>query len=142
MDAAALLLGRASDAWFASRWTERTTAWADRMNALPKYVVSAGLESPRWTNATVLRGDLGKEVAAVKEAHDGEILVYASAQLVKALLDQGLADELRLVVFPVVLGGGRRLFGDMVKPAHLRLIDAHKLGVNMTYLSYEVATRP
>jgi dihydrofolate reductase len=138
MDAAALLLGRTSDAWFASRWTDRTTAWADQMNRLPKYVVSASLETPRWTNATVLRGDLAKEVAAVKEAHDGEILVYASGRLVQALIEHDLADELRLVVFPVVLGGGRRLFGDTLDPKSLRLVEAHKLGENMTFLSYAI----
>ena len=137
--ASALLLGRTSDAWFASRWTTRTTAWADLLNSLPKYVVSSTLESPRWTNATVLRGDLAKEVEAVKEAHDGEILVYASYQLVRALVDQGLADELRLVVFPVVVGGGKRLFGDTVEPKRLRLVEARQLGENLSFLSYEVA---
>jgi dihydrofolate reductase len=138
IDAAALLLGRTSDQWFASRWTDRATEWADQLNALPKYVVSSTLEPPQWTNATVLRGDLAKEVAAVKEAHEGEILVYASGRLVQALLDEGLADELRLVVFPVLLGGGRRLFGETVDPKRLRLVDVHKLGVNLTFQSYEV----
>ena len=137
--ASALLLGRTSDAWFGSRWSTRTTAWADLLNRLPKYVVSSTLESPRWTNATVLSGDLVKEVEAVKEAHDGDILVYASYQLVRALLEHGLADELRLVVFPVVVGGGKRLFGDAVDPKGLRLTEARQLGENLSFLSYELA---
>ena len=140
--ASALLLGRTSDAWFASRWTTRTTAWADLLNSLPKYVVSSTLDSPRWTNATVLRGDLVKEVESVKEAHDGEILVYASYQLVRALIEHHLVDEVRLVVFPVILGGGKRLFGDMVDPKHLRLVQARRLGENLSFLSYELAGSP
>ncbi len=131
-----------SDAWFAARWTTRPGAWADRLNALPKYVVSSTLDAPAWTNATVLRGDLVDEVRGVKAAHDGEILVYASYQLVRALLEHGLADELRLVVFPVVLGGGARLFGDTVDPKRLRLLEARPLGSDLVFLSYAVVRRP
>jgi dihydrofolate reductase len=138
LGASAMLLGRASDAWFAARWTTRPGAWADRLNALPKYVVSSTLGAPAWTNATVLRGDLVDEVRGVKAAHDGEILVYASYQLVRALLEHGLADELRLVVFPVVLGGGARLFGDTVDPTRLRLLEARPLGSDLAFLSYAV----
>ena len=142
VNAEALLLGRHSDEWFASRWTNRTGAWADRLNGLPKYVVSSSLESPRWTNATVLRGDLVKEVTGLKQIHEGEILVYASYQLVRALIEQGLADELRLVVFPVILGGGDRLFGGTVDPRRLRLIAARTLGDNLAFLSYAVVAPP
>jgi len=134
----ALLLGRHSDEWFASRWTNRTGAWADTLNGLPKYVVSSSVESPRWTNATVLGGELVKEVTELKNIHEGEILVYASYQLVRDLLEHGLADELRLVVFPVLLGAGDRLFGDTADPQRLRLIHARTLGDNLTYLSYAV----
>ena len=140
--AEALLLGRRSDEWFASRWTNRTGTWADRLNGLPKYVVSSSLESPRWTNATALRGDLVKEVTDLKRIHDGEILVYASYQLVRALIEHGLADELRLVVFPVILGGGDRLFGGTVDPRRLRLIAARTLGENLAFLSYAVVAPP
>lgn len=136
MDASALLLGRTSDAWFASRWTDRTTPWADRLNTLPKYVVSTTLATPRWTNATVLRGDLATDVAGVKEAHEGEILVYASYRLVRSLLDLGLVDELRLVVFPVLLGGGVRLFGDTVEPYRLQLLESRPVGDNLSLLRY------
>ncbi len=138
MQASALLLGRNSDEWFASRWTTRSGEWADKLNSLPKYVVSTSIDEPRWTNATVLRGDLAHEVGQLKKAHDGEILVYASYQLVRSLIDEGLADELRLVVFPVVLGGGDRLFGSTVDPQRLQLVDARRLGENLSFLSYAV----
>src|SRR6185437_12448699 len=100
--AAALLLGRRSDEWFASRWTSRDGEWADRLNGLPKYVVSSTLAAPRWTNATVLKGDAVDEATKLKGEVDGEIVVYASYPLVRALLEAGLVDELRLTLFPVV----------------------------------------
>ncbi|GAA0271866.1 dihydrofolate reductase family protein [Cryptosporangium japonicum] len=137
LEAAALLLGRRSDEWFGARWSSRTGVWADRLNAMPKYVVSATLEQPAWTNATVLRGDVAKEVAALKQAVDGEILVYASYQLGRALLEHDLVDEVRLVVFPAVLGAGVRLFGDTSAPKALRLQESRTLGDNLTFLRFQ-----
>ena len=104
LGAEALLLGRRSDEWFASRWSSRSGEWADKLNSMPKYVVSSDLEHPRWSNATVLKGDVAAGVSKLKQEIDGEILVYASYQLVRTLIEHDLADELRLVVFPVVLG--------------------------------------
>jgi dihydrofolate reductase len=113
MGAAALLLGRRNDAYFGPRWSSRTGEWADRLNGLPKYVVSSTLTEPAWTNATVLKGDVATEVSELKRALPGEIVVYASRRLVHTLLKHDLVDELRLMTFPVVLGAGRRLFADL-----------------------------
>src|SRR3954464_9647318 len=109
-----LLLGRRTFEWFASRapsMSERVSRqWAERMNSLPKYVVTATLEHPQWTNSTVLHRDAVQEISALKRRGGGDILVYGSHQLVRALIARSLADELRMVVFPVVLGTGQRLF--------------------------------
>lgn len=139
LGADAVLLGRASDEWFASRWNDRDGEWAERLNGLPKYVVSSTLEAARWTNSTVLRGDVVEEVSRLKRDTTGEIVVYASYRLVRTLIENGLADELRLVVFPVVLGAGVRLFEDAVGTVGLRLLDTRKLGQNLTFASYAVA---
>ena len=119
--AEALLLGRRSDEWFAARWAQRTGEWADRLNSMPKYVVSSTLRAPRWANGTVLRGDVVSEVTKLKDALDGDIVVYASYQLGRTLMEHGLVDELRLTVFPVVLGTGERLFGETSDKTPLRL---------------------
>jgi dihydrofolate reductase len=141
LGAAALLLGRRSDAWFAERWLARTGEWADRLNALAKYVVSSTLDEARWSNATVLGGDVVTEVAKLKQEVDGEILVYASYQLGRTLLEHDLVDELRVVVFPVVLGAGERLFGETGEtgnPKPLRLAHARPLGDSLVSLTYTV----
>ena len=138
MDASALLLGRRSDAWFAERWLPRTGAWPDRLNGMPKYVVSSTLDRPRWSNATVLRGV--QDVAQVKQEIDGEILVYASYELSRALLEHELADELRLVVFPVMLGAGRRLFDELGDERRMRLIEARTTGAGLAYFRYALLT--
>ena len=117
----ALLLGRRSDEWFGARWSSRGGEWADRLNSLPKYVVSSTLVDPHWTNSTVLKGDVVTEVSKLKHELDGEIVVYASYQLGRTLIDHDLVDELRLVVFPVVLGAGERLFGETSDKKPLRL---------------------
>src|SRR5205085_1895223 len=109
---------------FAARWQSREGEWADRLRSLPKYVVSTTLEDPKWSGSTVLHGDAVSEVAKLKEEIGGEILVYASYQLVRTLLEHDLADELRLVIFPVVLGAGRRLFGETGDSKPLRLLSA------------------
>ena len=134
--AAALLLGRRSDAWFAERWNARTGRWADKLNSMPKYVVSSTLDQAAWVNGTVIALD---EVAKLKQDVDGEILVYASYQLVRTLLHHDLVDELRLVVFPVAVGAGERLFADTTP---VRLVSARTLGENLVFLTYQpVRTR-
>jgi dihydrofolate reductase len=133
----ALLLGRRSDEWFAERWLSRSGEWADRLNSLPKYVVSATLDEPRWSNATVLRGDVVIEVSKLKHELDGDIVVYASTQLVQALLEHDLVDEVRLMVYPVVLGAGRRLFGETSDKKSMRLVRIRAVGDSLALLTYE-----
>jgi len=140
--AEALLLGRRSDAYFGTRWPSRTGEWAERLNGLPKYVVSSTLAEPAWTNATVLRGDVVREVSQLKQKLDGEIVVYASRPLVQSLLEHDLVDELRLIVFPVVLGDGERLFGETSDTKRLRLLNTRTLGLGLASVAYElVASR-
>ena len=138
LGAEALLLGRKSDEWFATRWLGRTGEWADRLNSLPKYVVSSTLNEPKWSNATVLNGDVVKEVSKVKQEINGEILVYASYQLVHTLIEHDLVDEFRLVVFPVVLGAGNRLFGESSDKKALRLVRTETIGEGLAFVTYEV----
>jgi dihydrofolate reductase len=138
LGATAMLLGRRSDEWFASRWTSRSGEWADRLNSLPKYVASSSLEQPSWTNATVLQGDLAEEVARLKNDLEGEILIYASYQVVRTLIEHDLVDELRLMVFPVILGAGDRLFGETRDKKRLRLIDNRTVGEGLAFVTYEV----
>jgi dihydrofolate reductase len=137
LDAEALLLGRRSDEWFAARWATRSGERADKLNSLPKYVVSSTVEDPCWSNATVLKGDVVDEVSRLKQEIDGEILVYASYQLARTLIEHDLVDELRLVVFPVVLGEGERLFGDTSDKKPLRLLGARTIGDGLAFLTYE-----
>jgi len=138
LDAEAMLMGRRTDAYFAERWTTRTGEWADRLNSLPKYVVSSTLEDPVWSNATVLAGDVVSEVSNLKQERDGEIVVIASRQLVRTLMEHDLVDEVRLIVYPVVLGTGERLFGDAGDKTPMRLLDTRTVGDGLAYLSYEV----
>jgi dihydrofolate reductase len=135
--AEALLLGRRSDEWFATRWASRTGEWADRLNSMPKYVVSSTLTEPRWRNSTVLKGDVVDEVSKLKQEIAGEILVYASYQLERALIEHDLVDELRLVVFPVVLGAGERLFGPTGDKKPMRLVSAQTIGDGLAFLTYQ-----
>jgi len=137
LSAEALLIGRRSDAWFAGRWLSRTGAQADRLNGMPKYVVSATLEEPSWGNATVLSGDAISEVSKLKEKLTGDIVVYGSIQLAHTLLEHGLADEVRMFVYPVVLGAGQRLFNDTTEQGHWRLVRARPLGDGLVQLRYE-----
>ncbi len=138
MGADALLLGRRSDDWFATRWSSRGGEWADRLNSLPKYVVSSTIVDARWSNATVLRGDLVTEVSNLKRGLDGEIVVYGSIRLGRTLIDHDLVDEVRLIVFPVLLGAGRRLFGETGEAKPLRLLRTGTVGDGLACLTYEV----
>ena len=135
--AEALLLGRRSDEWFATRWASRTGEWADRLNSMPKYVVSSTLQEAKWSNSTVLKGDVVNEVSELKREIDGEILVYASYQLERTLIDHDLVDELRLVVFPVVLGAGERLFGQTGDKKPMRLVGTRTIGDGLAFLTYQ-----
>ena len=134
----AVLLGRRSYEYFAARWPSRSGEWADRLNGLPKYVVSSTLVDPDWNNSSVLNGDVVAEASQLKQELDGEIDVYASYQLVRTLMEHGLVDEVRLMVFPVVLGAGERLFGETSDKKPMRLLDARTVGDGLAYLTYEV----
>lgn len=134
----ALLLGRRSDEWFAARWAGRSGEWADRLNSLPKYVVSSTLVEPHWNNSTVLKGEVANEVSKLKQELDGEIVVYASFQLVRTLMEHDLVDELRLTVYPVVLGAGERLFGETSDKKSMRLINARTIGDDLVFLTYQL----
>jgi dihydrofolate reductase len=134
----ALLLGRRSYEWFAARWPSRSGELADRLNSLPKYVVSSTLEDPDWNNSTVLRGDVLDEVSKLKQELKGELVVPASFKLVRTLMEHDLVDELRLKVFPVVLGAGERLFGETSDKKPMRLVDTRTVGDDVVFLTYEV----
>jgi dihydrofolate reductase len=143
LGAEALLLGRRSDEWFAARWLSRSGEWADRLNSMPKYVVSSTLEEPRWSNSTefkgaVLKGDVVNEVSRLKQEVDGDIVVYASTQLVHTLMEHDLVDELRLTVYPFVLGAGERLFGETSDRKPMRLLHTRTLGDSLVHLTYEL----
>ncbi len=146
LDAEVLLLGGRTNEWFADRMTEQNLAegrvspeWANRVRSMPKYVVSSTVDDPRWSNVTVLRGDAVKEVSELKGKVDGEILIYASYQLARTLIEHNLLDELRLVVFPVVVGTGRRLFDEASAKKPLHLVNTRQLGDGLVYYSYELA---
>ncbi len=135
--AEALLLGRRSDEWFATRWRSRSGEWADKLNSMPKYVVSSTLDDPEWSNSTVLTGDPVSQVSKLKQEIGGEIIVYASYRLVHTLIEHDLVDELRLVIFPVVLGAGERLFGETSDRKPLRLVGTRTLGDGLVLLTYQ-----
>jgi dihydrofolate reductase len=137
LEADALLLGRVTYEGFAAAWPSRDGEFADKFNNMPKYVVSSTLENPDWSNSTVLKGDVAEEVAGLRQRIDGDIVVHGSAKLVQTLLDDGLVDELRLMVFPVVLGAGKRLFGDTSDKARLRLTDSKIVGDGVAILVYQ-----
>jgi dihydrofolate reductase len=138
----ALLLGRRSYEWFAARWSSRPGEWADRLNSLPKYVVSSTLVDPKWSNSTVLKGDVVAEVSKLKQELDGDIVVYASYQLGRTLIEHDLVDELRLFVFPVALGAGERLFGETSDKKSMRLLGNRTVGDGLALLTYELVRAP
>jgi len=135
----ALLLGRKTYEGFADAWPSRTGEFADKFNTMPKYVVSSTLRDPQWANTTVLDGDLAGAVSRLREQPGGDIVVHGSAQLVQALLADDLVDELRLMVFPVVLGAGKRLFGDTSDRKPLRLADSKVVGDGVAIMVYAPA---
>jgi dihydrofolate reductase len=136
MSSDALLLGRRTYEGFAAAWPRRDGEFAEKFNTMRKYVVSSTLENPEWNNSTVLSGNLDEEVAKLKTEHEGDIVVHGSGQLVQALLDHDLVDELRLMVFPVVLGTGKRLFGETGSKKPLRLVDSKVVGDDVSILIY------
>ena len=133
----AWLLGRRSYEWFAARWPSRSGELADRLNSLPKYVVSSTLANPAWNNSTVLKGDVVTEVSTLKQELNGEIVVPASFQLVRTLMEHDLVDELRLKIFPVVLGAGERLFGETSGKKPMRLVGTRTIKGGIAYLTYQ-----
>ena len=132
-----LLLGRRSYKWFAARWPSRTGELADTINSLPKYVASSTLENPEWKNSTVIQGDVVKEVSKLKQVRNGRILVWASFQLVHTLMEHDLVDELRLKIYPVVLGAGHRLFGETRDKQPMRLVGAQTIDGDVAFLKYK-----
>jgi dihydrofolate reductase len=139
LEAEALLLGRVTYEGFAAAWPSMEGEFADKFNSMPKYVVSSTLEDPEWKNSTVLEGDVVEEVSKLRRELDGDIVVHGSAQLVQTLLEHDLVDELRLMVFPVVLGTGKRLFGNTSDKKRLRLADSKMVGEGIAILIYEPA---
>ena len=135
----ALLLGRVTYEGFAEAWPSRDGEFADKFNNMPKYVVSSTLAAPEWKNSTVLKGDLVEEVEKLKREQDGDIVVHGSARLVQTLIEHDLVDELRLMVYPVVLGGGKRLFGETSDKKPLRLVGSKVVGDGVSILIYRPA---
>ena len=135
--AEAWLLGRRSYEFFGVRWRPRSGELADRLNSMPKYVVSSTLDEPDWHNSTVLKGDVVTEVSKLKQDLAGDIAVYASYQLGRTLIEHDLVDELRLFVYPVVLGAGERLFGETSDKKPMRLVDAKTIGDGLAFLTYQ-----
>jgi dihydrofolate reductase len=139
LGAEALLLGRVTYEGFAEAWPTRDDEFADKFNNMPKYVVSSTLDNPGWTNSTVLKGDLAEEVSKVKEKHSGDVYVHGSARLFQSLLERDLVDELRLMVYPLVLGSGKRLFGETTDKKRLKLVDSRTVGDGVVILVYKRA---
>jgi dihydrofolate reductase len=135
----ALLLGRVTYEGFADAWPQREGEFADKFNGMPKYVVSSTLTDPEWANSTVISGDVPAEVAKLRDAHEGDVVVHGSAQLAQTLIENDLVDELRLMVFPVVLGSGKRLFGETTDKRPLELADSKAVGDGVAILTYRKA---
>jgi dihydrofolate reductase len=138
LGAEALLLGRRSYEYFATRWATRSGDWADRLRSLPKYVVSATIENLDWTNSTVLAGDAVTAASNLRHDIDGTVIVYGSRQLVHTLMRHDLVDEVRLMIHPFLLGAGDRVLGETSGRWPLRLLDARTVGDGIAYLAYEV----
>jgi dihydrofolate reductase len=141
LGAAGLLLGRRTYEGFAAAWPGMENEFADKFNSMPKFVVSSTLRDPEWNNSTVLAGDLAREVARLKADTEGDIVVHGSAQLVQGLIEHELVDELRLMVFPVILGSGKRLFGESERKHWWRLTHSQTVGDGVCILIYAPAVR-
>jgi dihydrofolate reductase len=137
LGAEAQLMGRRTYDWLAARWPSRSGELADRLNTMPKYVVSSTLQDPDWNNSTVLKGDVVHEVSKLKQELDGDIVVPASFQLVRTLLEHDLVDGLRLKIYPVVLGAGERLFGETSDQKPMRLVDTYTVDGDVAFLAYQ-----
>jgi dihydrofolate reductase len=135
----ALLLGRRSYEFFAARWPSRAGQYADRLNSMPKYVVSSTLGHPAWNNVTVLNGDVGSDVSTLRRDLAGDIVVYGSIQLAHTLMQHDLVDELRLMIYPVVLGTGERLFTETGQTKPMRLMQARTVGDGLIFATYQPA---
>jgi dihydrofolate reductase len=138
----ALLLGRVTYEGFAEAWPSREGEFADKFNNMPKYVVSSTLSEPEWKNSTVLNGDVAAEVEKLKQQYDRDIVVHGSAQLVQYLIEHDLVDELRVMVYPVVLGSGKRLFGETSDKKSLQLADSKVVGDGVIILTYARTSSP
>src|SRR5690242_4726894 len=138
LGANAFLLGRRSYEFLAARWPSRRGPFADRLNSFPKYVGSSTLDAPAWNNTKVIRGDVSNKVSKLKQDLDGEILVAASFQLWHALMEHDLVDELRLMIYPVVLGAGERLFGETSEMRPMRLLATRIVARDLAYLTYQM----
>jgi dihydrofolate reductase len=142
MASEALLLGRVTYQGFADAWPSRSDEFADKFNSMPKYVVSTTLEDPEWTNSTVIKGNVAEEVSKLKEQPGGDLVVHGSPTLVQTLTEHDLVDEYRLMVFPVVLGKGKRLFGETSDKKALRLTASQPVGADgVIVLTYEPASK-
>ena len=139
VDSEALLLGRVTYEGFAAAWPSREGEFADKFNNMPKYVVSSTLDKAEWTNSTVLDGDVVEAVKKLRQEVEGDIVVHGSIQLAQTLLEHDLVDELRLMVFPVVLGSGKRLFGETTDKKPMRLVDSKAVGDGVAILVYRPA---
>jgi dihydrofolate reductase len=137
LQAQALLLGRTTYEGFAAAWPTMSGTFAEKFNSMPKYVVSSTLENPGWNNSTVLKGDVVAEVSKLREALDGEIVVNGSVRLVQTLIEHDLVDELRLMVFPVILGSGKRLFAEAPEKIRMRLSSSQIVGEGIAILIYQ-----
>ena len=133
----ALLMGRRTYDWFAARWPSRSGSLADRLNSMPKYVLSSTLRDPTWNNSTLVNGDVRDEASKLREAFTGDIVIPASVGIVRSLLEHDLVDELRLKVFPVLLGAGKRLFGETSHKVPMRLVDTRTIDGGVAFLTYE-----
>ena len=139
LEADALLIGRVTYESFAGAWPQREGEFADKFNSMPKYVISSTLKDPEWNNTTVLSGDAVEEAAKLRQELDGTIQVPGSNQLVHTLVEHDLVDQVNLMIFPVVLGTGRRVFGDTSDKKTLRLVESKTVGEGIAILIYELA---
>jgi dihydrofolate reductase len=138
LGAEALLLGRRTYEWFAARWPSRSGQLAYRLNSMPKYVVSSTFQDADWNNSTVLSGSAVDEVSKLRQGLNGEVVVAGSFQLLRTLIEHDLVDEMRLKIFPVVLGAGEHLFGGTTVKKPWRLVDSQILGDGIAFIKYEV----